>query len=201
MSNRTADSGDNYVQREFAGAGLRAGVAKDKLIFIIICSAALAFAAATLVYSVFKPRTKHFDVTWQCLACNNEFDLKTDEQPPIPCPKCGGQAVRVIYRDCPACGKKVLSFRLRLTEQAQAQRKATRKQGGAAGKPGALPFELMRPPMDIQYWVKQPDSSLGWTAWMLGGSPQAMQTQSDLRCSKCGAPLFPSPSRSGSSRN
>ena len=201
MSNRTANSGDDCVQRGFAGAGVRSGVAKDKLIFIIICSVALAVAAVTLVRFFTGGSVKHFDITWQCLDCNYEFNKKKDELPPIPCEKCGGQAVRAIYRDCPACGKKVLSFRMRLTEQAQAQREAMRKQAEAAGKPISSPLEFMMLPMDMQYWVKQPDGNFGWTAWMPARSPEAIQTQRDLRCSNCDALLFPSPSRSVSSRN
>ena len=173
-------------------------MAKDKLVFIIICAVALALAAVTVVLFFTGGPVKRLDTTWQCLDCNYDFSKKTNELPPIPCPKCGGQAVRVTYRDCPSCGKKVLRLRIRLTEEAQAQREAMQKQAETTGQP-TVP--MMIPPTDVQYWVKQPDGKFGWTAWMLAVSPEAIQTQRDVRCSNCDALLFPSASRSGNSRN
>ena len=173
-------------------------MAKDKLIFIIICSAALALASVSLVLVFTGGPGSRLDTTWRCLDCNYYFGKKTAELPPIPCPKCGGQAVKVTYRDCPSCGKKVLRLRLRLTEQGQAQREALQKQAETTGQ---LTAPMMSPPMDVQFWVKQPDGKFGWTAWMLGVSPEAIQTQRNLRCSNCDALLFPPVSRSGNSRN
>ena len=48
MAEQTCNSDGNCGQREFADSGLRAGVAKDKLILIIICSVALSTEAASL---------------------------------------------------------------------------------------------------------------------------------------------------------
>lgn len=201
MDNRTATSGDDCVKCGFMRSGVQSGMAKDKLIFIIICSAALAVAAVTLVRFMTSGPAKRFDMTWQCLECNVEFNTKKDEIPPIPCTKCGGQAVRAIYHDCPACGKKVLCFRMRLTEQARAQRESMREQANETGKPISSPFAFMTLPMESQYWLRQSDGSFGWTAWMSAKSPEDVQTKRDLRCPNCDAILFPLPSRFVSSRN
>ena len=187
------DSGGNYAQRGLAGAGFQAGVAKDKLIFIIICTAAMLVAAVTLVYFL----TGDSEIPtgdWQCLKCAYTFSKKTTEKSPIDCPKCGGDAVRQYYHKCPECGKKVLFCRVQLTKEAQAQRDAMLKQAETAGQKAVLPPEAtMSMPMDIQYWAKQPDGSYGWTDWMLPAPPQARQLKSSLQCSECGANLFPQP--------
>ncbi len=47
MTKRTCIGTDKNRQRGFPGEGLRAGMAKDKLIFFIICSAAITVAVVT----------------------------------------------------------------------------------------------------------------------------------------------------------
>ncbi len=184
----------NSVGR-FAGRGFRCGMAKDQLIFIIICSAALLVAAVTLVH--YFTGTSEKDIkTWQCLKCSYKFTKKTSEYPPIECPKCGGDAAGTVYRDCPECGKRVLCYRLRLSAQVQAQRDAMMKQAESSGQPASM-GPMMNPDMDIQYWIKQADGSYGWTDWMnIMASPQQVQElQKTLRCSECDALLFTSSSR------
>lgn len=51
MSTKISNSLSNSGQRELTGRGLRAGMAKDQLIFIIICAVALAVAAVALVHT------------------------------------------------------------------------------------------------------------------------------------------------------
>ena len=186
MSNQTANSGDNCVQREFAGVGLRAGIAKDKLIFIIICSAALAVAVVSMVR--FFTSSKYPDMTWQCLDCNARLTLEIEEFSPIECPKCDGEAVRVLYRNCPNCGKKVLYYRIRLTAEEQDKREARR----AAGQPE--PGPMTRRATELQYRVKQADGSFDWTPWIAVDTPegqrQVRQFYDSLLCPNCDAPLF-----------
>ena len=183
MNEQTLSSGGNLIHRRFAGPGLRAGMAKDTLIFVIICSAALVVAAVTLLYS-FRGGETVYPVKWQCLDCASEFSKKTAELSPIKCPKCGGQAVRLGFRACPECKKQVLVSRTRLTEQGQAQRDASAGQqdGGRLG--------IIMRPKEIQYWFKQADGSYGWTPWVPVASPAAMQFEMNLQCNKCGASLF-----------
>ncbi len=165
---------------KFTAPGLRAGIAKDKLIFIIICSASIAVAVVALVYSSTGDRIAA--TPWQCLDCNYEFTMKTAEPPPIECPKCGGQAVRLNYRICPECGKQNLINRVRLTEQGQAQYQEIKAAGGPTRR-------MMMLPKESQYWVKQTDGSYGWTPWMPAGSPAAMMLVRSLTCSECGERL------------
>lgn len=187
MNNQMAKSGGVGAQPELVPAGLRTGVAKDQLVFIIICLVATAVAVVALAY-FFMGGSEASPGQWQCLDCGDEFNKKTTEAPPIECPKCGGQAVRVHYRSCPQCGKEILVSRIRLTEQARAQR----EQGNAVGsrQGGPSPGMAMMMPMDIQYWTKQEDGSYGWSRWMSSVSPQAHQFTRALQCSECGFNLY-----------
>ncbi|NIA07748.1 MAG: hypothetical protein GWP14_08990 [Actinobacteria bacterium] len=103
---------------------------------------------------------------WQCLQCGRTFSMEITELPPIECPKCGGEAVKLRYHRCQACGKKVVISRLRLTEKGQAQREAMRKQAEAAGGSAAGPPGPMMPPMESQYRLKQSDGGYGWSPWV-----------------------------------
>ena len=132
------------------------------LIFLIICAAALAVAAVAIVRSV-SPGTKLASTGWQCVGCGHQFNNKTTEDAPIECPKCGGQAVRVLYRKCASCGKKVQFARVCLTAQGQAQRDFMKKQAEAQGKTYKR-MPMMSPPLDMQFWTKQPDGSFAWGA-------------------------------------
>lgn len=181
--------------RFFATQKLRSGLAREQLLLIIVCSVASTVAVVSLLYFlVFDDAfRKQVDLPWQCLECGNAFASKTNDFPPIPCPKCGGQAVQVAHRTCPACGKKVVAFRLRLTTEGQARREAALEQAEANGQSGAgLKYNVMTmgpPPLDHQYWVEQPDDSFDWTPWINANSLQAQQIRSNLRCYECGADL------------
>lgn len=207
MSNQKANSVDRFARRDSAGRGFRAGVAKDQLIFIIICSAALLVAAVTMVrFFTGSSKKGATAISWQCLSCGDEFSKKTSERPPIECPKCGGEAVQVSYRKCPSCGAKVMCNRLRLSERGQAQRDAMKKQAEATGRPVAAvsgPMMMMPMDMEIQYRLKQADGSFAWTDWMpaAGSSQRAVQLQNYMRCTECDALLFPPSPRSGGSGN
>lgn len=205
MSNQKVNSVDRFARRDSAGRGFRNAVAKDQLIFIIICSAALAVAAVTLVHFFMGSAKKTHIASWQCLKCDDEFTKKTSEYPPIDCPKCDGEAVRVSYRECPGCGKNIMCYRLRLSAQGKAQRDAMLKQAESTGQPVARmgPMMAMSMAMEVQYRIKQADGSYGWTDWLdaMGPPQQRLQFQSSMRCPECDALLFPQPSRSGRSGN
>lgn len=99
------------------------------------------------------------------------------DAPLVKCPKCGGPAAMLRYRPCPACGERVLIGRMRASGQTP------------GGGPAAGPAGLMMQPMDIQYWIKQDDGTYTWTSWMPAGSPQTMQIEQSLICTKCGKGL------------
>jgi len=169
MSNRLSKS----------SRGSRPGVAKDQLIFIIICSIALLVAAVTLVH-FFTGGKKTMASDWQCLECSKEFTLKKAFTPPVKCPACGGEAVRLGYRICPECGEKVLAYRIRMSEQAQGP--------GGPGMPPGMMGPMMQP-MDMQFRIKKEDGSYEWTPWISGAAPQAQQMFGNLTCPKCGQSL------------
>ena len=184
MNEQTIVSGGKSCRRKVAGSAWRAGIAKDQLIFIIICSAAIAVAAVTLVVYLTSGEQMR-TVKWQCISCNHEFASKSAETPPIECQQCGGQAVRLTYRTCPECKKEVLVSRARLTEQGQAKRDASRDQSD-----GKIPGMGETLPMEIQFWLKQADDTYKWSEWVPTNSPHLLQQYGTrLQCSECGAGL------------
>ena len=178
MGNRSSDSHYINKHRVSFGAGVRSGIAKDQLIFIIICAVAVTVAAVTLVRS-FSRVSKVSPGVWQCVDCGDE-SIKKLVQPPVTCPKCGGKAVRLGYRDCPACNKKVLYCRMDSEPPPE---------GGTPAAPAA-PGRAMMLPVSIQYRVNQEDGSFTWGPWMNSMSAQAQQTGLNTRCPECGAGLF-----------
>ncbi|MCK4850989.1 MAG: hypothetical protein KAT11_06550 [Phycisphaerae bacterium] len=164
-------------------------MAKDKLIFIIICSAAIGVAVIALAIFLFGAAESQL---WQCLECDDIFKKKTSQLPPIDCPKCSGQAVALRYATCPECGKKVPESRRRLTEQGKAQEEAMRKrqeEGGFLPPPMALMG--MGAAQEIQYWVPQSDGSYAWTNWLNAMDPRVARIPLVLKCEKCQALLHP----------
>ncbi len=179
-SNTTSSLGVKSRRRQLPGVGLRAGIAKDKLVFIIICSAAVAVALVTMLTYLLSGPKLGAPVPWQCVDCDYEFSSRTVTLPPIDCSKCGGQAVRTYYRSCPGCKKEVILHRQRRSSQDQAQ------PAFIPGRPGGSLA------MEFQYWHKQPDDSYAWSDWLHPLSPPALQIKADLQCPYCGAKLNPS---------
>jgi len=185
MKSETANLGGKSGQRESAAMGLRAGMARDRLIFIIICVVAIAVAGVTMAISLLPARAKIRSVDWQCLECNHEFSTKTSgAMTPVYCPKCSGQTVGVRYGKCPHCGKQVPMYRFRVRQTEQEQGLAV------PGVPGPLETRMQVVPGEIQYWIRQADGSYGWSRWMGMTDPQISQFRADSRCPQCEAKLF-----------
>ncbi len=178
---KPSDLRGNCGQAGLAAMGLRSGIAKDKLVFIIIFSAAVAVALVTMLTYLLSGPKLGAPVPWQCVDCDYEFSSRTVTLPPIDCSKCGGQAVRTYYRSCPGCKKEVILLRQRRSSQDQAQ------PAFITGRPGGW-----SPAMEFQYWHKQPDDSYAWSDWLHPLSPPALQIKADLQCPYCGAKLNPS---------
>lgn len=176
---------------------LRSGMTKDQLIFVIICSAALLVAAVTLVhFFVGSSRKDSIDTEWHCLACGNDFGKKTKKPafggaPSANCPKCGGEAARVVYRKCPNCGEEVQWYRLRSSKTGHAQEEGMGGQSQPTSQPMVRGAQAMVPDTEIQFRVKLADGSYGWTDWMNSMGAQQKAVQKDMHCSECGALLFP----------
>ncbi len=190
MTKRTGIGLDKIQQRGFSGEGLPAGMAKDKLIFVIICSAAIGVAVVTMAFTLFpgRPGDRIRLSQWQCLDCGHEFSKETRERSPIECEKCAGQAVMLNRRKCPECGEDVLVSRTRLTERGEA---LYRDRKESSGQPPVMPMAPgMSLPMESQFWVQQADGSYGWTDWFFLGGPQSRDIQSSQKCPKCSTPLY-----------
>lgn len=184
MHEKTTSVCGRRPQRKSAVVSLRAGIARDKLIFIIICSVAVTVAVVTLAVTQFSggdgTRSKW---QWQCLEHGHEFSSRTKEMSPIECPKCSGDAVKLIYRKCPKCGENTLVSRMRLTKQGQERREAMKTE--ERPRPG---ISMMGPTgltMEVQFWYKQEDGSYAWSDWVPMGRRYRGQV-----CLKCGASLY-----------
>ena len=168
MSKRTASSRGELARLESASADLQAGIARDKLIFIIICSAALIVAAITIV-RFSKKNSGPPAVGWQCLECDHQFNTPPTEAQPVYCPQCGGAAANFLYRECPKCAEKNVVGRVRHPQQ------------GDQAAAGA----------ETQYRIKQSDGTYTWTDWVSVFSPMAHQRlQPQMMCTKCDANLY-----------
>ena len=175
--------------QEWTGLSSRSGMAKEQLIFIIICSAAMGVAIVTIAIHMWSGGSgARRAASWQCLKCNAEFTKKSTEMPPIACEKCDGQAVMLSRRACPKCEEEVLVSRMRMTEQGKARHEAMKSQRDGGGPP--MPPGMGMPgglPTEMQLWVRGTDGNYAWTGWI--PSLAAGQYYSSLTCEKCGASL------------
>ena len=165
-----------------------AGMSRRELIVTVVCLAVIASAGVFI--TSYLVGGESFEGNWQCLQCEHTFSRKTYEPPPIACPKCGGQAVNLIYRKCPDCGKKNLVWRLRLTEAAQAHLTELKSRSPN----GFVDLEVIgKLPNELQYRLRQSDGTSTWTQqWFSPASPEAEDVRAALKCSKCGVRLFKS---------
>ena len=177
---KTAYSSGNRAERKLATTDWQAGMAKNQLIFIIICSVAVAVAAITVVYTLTGSSSENSG-DWQCLQCGYEFSKAKKAEPPINCPKCDGEAVVLEFRDCPECGEKNVISRVRLPKQGE---EAVAQPVGGGPEFGPLPT--------VQYRVKQSDGTYTWTDWMPITASE-LPLHPYMICTKCGANLFGQP--------
>lgn len=172
------------------------GLARNELLFVIICSAAVVVAVLAVVGFFAGQRGTPFVGDWQCLNCEHTFSSNTQEMPPIACPECKGPAVRLIYSSCPNCRRKVAAQRISLTSQGQAQRKVLRSQYPQGPAQELYLMQVGMLPTESQYWVRSPEAGDGWTEWILAASPRTLQMRQEILCPKCGVRLQPpSPDR------
>ena len=189
MNKKTASVCGTGPQRESARVSLRAGMAKDKLTLIIVCSAALGVAVLTLAVKQFSGGGfGGLTSRWQCLnpECDKEFSRELTQQPPVECPSCGGQAAKLIHRKCPKCGEENVIYRTRLTEEGLAQYEATKDEQPKEKGPIRIGAGAIMP-SEVQFWHKQEDGSYAWSDWM----PMNQMYRGQV-CSKCGASLYES---------
>ena len=163
----------------------RRGVAKDQLIFIIICSVALAVAAVAMVTSFTGGGKKTRAGEWQCLDCDKTFSAKSTGGAAVTC-KCGGEAARLVSRLCPSCDKKVLVYRIRMPEQPEGA-------GGPGGPPGMGMMGMA--PSEMQIRIQLEDGTYGWSDWISSASPQLQQVFVNMPCPECGQSMTPSGGR------
>ena len=168
-------------------AGLRSGMAKDKLTFLIVCSVAIAVAVIAMVISFLPGESSQTgENQWQCEGCDARFELETSELPPIKCPECGGEAVGLSHRFCLTCREDVLVSRWRFTAEGKARHEDLEARG-LTGANALPPLAAgLSSPREVQYWVRQDDGSYMWSEWLNSNGSVARELQVDLTCEKCG---------------
>ena len=178
-SNTTSSSRVKNTERQLSDVGWRAGVARDKLIFVMVCSVSIAVALVSILVVTLSGPQAGSATTWQCLECECEFTTRTLQMPPLPCPKCAGQAVKVHYRTCPGCKKPVIFHRQRQSNNDLGQ------MDFSPGRPAGVA------PMEFQYWHEQRDGTYAWSDWMHPLSAAALKIKADMECPDCQAKLNP----------
>ena len=167
MPEKTLNPRGTCARLESVTANWRAGVAKDKLIFIIICSVALAVAVVVMTF-YFKDDPWNPTGGWLCLECNHQFDKPHTEGQPVYCPECGEEAASLLFHRCPKCDEKNVIGRVRFPQQ------------GGDAVPGAAQTE------QAQFRLKEFGT---WTDWMPPWTP-VQRANPDMECTKCGAKLY-----------
>ena len=162
------------------------GLTRRELIVLIVALVVIVLAGVCI--TSFFVGKRGFQGNWQCLDCGYIFSRNTYETPPIECPKCQGQAVQLIYRQCPKCKKENLVWRLRLTEEARALLANLKAQN----PDGTVDFEtIAHLPNEVQCLIKNSGGKPTWTQeWLSLDSTQSREIRDCLHCTKCGAKLF-----------
>ena len=172
--------------------GCRPGLARDQTIFITVCSIAILVAVLALASFVRSGSSTPFVGDWQCLECGRTFASKTLMPGPIDCPTCSGQAVKLIYVNCPQCGRRVLTCQMRLTEPAQREFDSYQAAHSEELAAGRFPKIVFRLPMQARYRIRQPDDSYRWDEeWLYTESERAQELRSEIKCSHRGTQLYP----------
>ncbi len=153
-----------------------------RIIAVVACVASMLLVIA-VARSTFG--NKSYRGKWVCLACEHDFSSSNTKNPPMPCPRCAGEAVKLRFRHCPHCGEKVAWARMRLTEESQAQRDRVNKRI-AEGDRSAVPMTgVLMLPIEAQYPQQQSDGSIGWSPWVPVNAQQAGKALSRSPCPIC----------------
>ena len=187
MNQQIKKLGGTRQDSKLAGGPWLAGAMDNKTVFIIICVVAIGVAVIALGSFFWGGSGSGFGKTpnWQCLKCDYKFFDPTVDEPPIECPKCQGEAVRLSYRTCAKCRKKTLVSRIRLTEEAATRYRELKAQGRAP-----VGMQMIGWPRETQLRVQQADGSYGWTDWMPANAPEVREIRAGMTCPKCGENLY-----------
>lgn len=176
------------------------GITRNQVL-IVVCSLVIAGSIGGIITFITSDGPKEYKGEWQCLQCGLTFSRSELGPGPIACPKCSGEAVRLIREDCPKCGKQVIVARVQPTEQGRAMHEEIEAQRQAGTFRGIYSMAVGQLPYEAQYRIKLSDGQYGWTeqwhpwvSYELAGLPADAQ----ITCEKCGTPLrvdLPQPSR------
>ena len=134
---------------------------------------------------------KDYRGDWVCLRCEHEYSSSNLKHPPMPCPRCGGEAVKLRFRRCQHCNSKVAWVRMRLTKAGQ-QKRGEIHQRIADGDMSAIPsFGVLILPMEAQYPQSQSDGSIDWSPWVLADSHEGQMVLTESPCPRCKVVMTP----------
>ena len=128
---------------------------------------------------------KQYRGDWVCLRCAHDYSSSNLKHPPMPCPRCGGEAVKLRFRDCPHCDRKVAWVRMRLTRESRKKRDEIHKRV-AEGDASAIPsIGVLVLPMEAQYPQLQGDGTIDWSPWVLASSHEGQEVLAASPCPRC----------------
>jgi DNA-directed RNA polymerase subunit RPC12/RpoP len=128
---------------------------------------------------------KDYRGDWVCMRCEHEFSSANLKHPPMPCPRCDGEAAKLLFRHCPHCGEQVAWARTILTKESQKQRDEIHKRV-AEGDMSAVPsLGVLMLPMEIQYPQLQDDGGIDWSPWVLANSHEGQKVLVESPCPQC----------------
>ena len=150
---------------------------------------AIAVCVAALLLVVYVARStfgnKNYSADWVCLRCRHEFSSPNLKHPPMPCPRCDGEAVKLRFRRCPHCKATVAWARARLTAESQKKRDQIHKQIAAGDTSSIGSLGILILPMTAQYPQKQSDGSVDWSPWVHADSPEGRKVLAESPCPRC----------------
>lgn len=150
---------------------------------------AVAACVGALLLVIYVARStfsnKPYRAEWQCLECEHEFASSNLKHPPMPCPRCGGEAIKLLLRTCPHCGEQVAWARTILTKASQKKRDEIHKRVAEGDMSAVGGFGVLVLPMEARYPQLQSDGSIGWSPWVPIGSDEGQKVLAESPCPQC----------------
>ena len=165
------------------------GLSKDKLIFVAVCVVCVGVAAVSMIIYFTGGDYEPPAAPWQCLACEQTFDIAKAEELSVSCQECGEPAVRLVYTRCARCRKDVLTSRFRLTDAGRESYDQIMAELSGRPPRGLTTLRLLDLPKVFQYRLGNPGGGYEWSDWMAEKDPERMKLEVSLKCPECEARL------------
>ena len=165
------------------------GLSRDKLISVTVCVVCIGVAAVSMIAYFVGGDYEPPAAPWQCLACEQTFDIDKAEELSVSCPECGEPAIRLVYSRCPRCRKDVLTSRFHLTDAGRESYAQINAELSGRAARGLTKLRLLDLPKVFQYRLGKPGGGYEWSDWIPDKAPERMELEVSLKCPECGARL------------